>query len=437
MSAPGPTRPGIVRGILSGAGARLFVLPVAAIAAIASARLMTDQFGIETFAWYALVAGLPLLLPFADFGMGAAISSAGALAALTREGASDFRRLVRKALLIALAIGGSLALISLLLADLGWWALIVGAADPMLNVPIGAAMATFALSIPGALGYSILLGLGRNGLGVVLQGLSPVISLSAVVLVVVGGGDPAAIIALACVGPFLMNWVGLIVASRLLPAQDAARATPRGMRILPTAAPMMLLMAAGAVYLQSGRLIVAHLGGVLELASLAAAWLFFQPLLSVVQTAARSLWPHFTQARAAAGTTSREFRHALFVMSAIGLVAGAGLVIFGLPLTHLATAGAANPSFLLIVVLGFVLALQGVFAPIGMYLTTSRGLWMQAGASWAAAIVAVLVAVAFVPSIGAVAVPVGLVAGLLGCQLVPLSFVMRRELSSVPWASRA
>ena len=66
---------GVIREIISAMSARLLVLPLAAVAAIFTTRLINQELGPQPFAVYSLVAGLPLLFPIADLGLGAAITN--------------------------------------------------------------------------------------------------------------------------------------------------------------------------------------------------------------------------------------------------------------------------------------------------------------------------------------------------------------------------
>lgn len=414
---------GIAGGIVRGLGAKLAVLPLSALASIASARLLTEQVSIEAFAWFALVAGLPLLLPFADFGMGASLASAGALATDSPNKAAEFRALLRRATLYASLVSFLLSGASIALSVLGAWTSLLGIEEQDLNLPIGIAMTFFALSIPGALGYSVLLGIGRNGLAVILQGLTPVASLVVLLAAVVLEPTPTLVVSVACTGIFISSWISYFTALKHMPrSPDTVRAQRAGrLRILTTAAPMMLLMASGAVYLHSGRLVVSNLGDSADLANFAAAWLVFQPLWSVVQTAARSLWPHFTRNRASGRDRPRDFAKAVAIMAAIGAAAGGALLVFGPWVSALATAGQTQPSLSFFALLAILLVVQSVVAPAGMYFTSPIGLWAQVAMSASSAVLAVSLSITFFPSSGDAGVGIGLVLGALLCQLIPLN----------------
>lgn len=412
----------LVGGILRGFGAKLLVLPFAAVATLTLARLVSAHLGIETFAWYALISGLPLLFPFLDFGMGAALASAGALASTSSSKQAEFSWLVRRTFSIAVLIALGLSAVSLALGASGLWTKLVGIPDQDLNWPISIALATFAFSIPGSLSYSILLGLGRNGLSVVIQGLTPVVSLAIISAALALGAGTDAVISLACAGPLLATCIAFLVAKTFIRRPGPLTETPANRpRILNTAGPMIFLMLTGATYLHSGRLVVAHLGDTEDLATFAASWIVFQPLWSVIQTAARSLWPHFTRARQSSGLLPNGFGTAFAMTSTLGLVLGIALITLGPALANFATSGKAEMDMWLFIGLAGVLLLQGMQAPAGMYLTDPRGLWWQVFCSIFSAVTALAFSIGAFDLLGPTSVGLGLSLGLLAFQVIPLN----------------
>lgn len=71
---------GVVREIVSAMSDREPVIPVAAVAVIFTTQLFNEELGPQQFAVYSLLAGLPLLIPFADLGLGAAITNTASTA---------------------------------------------------------------------------------------------------------------------------------------------------------------------------------------------------------------------------------------------------------------------------------------------------------------------------------------------------------------------
>lgn len=412
---------GVVRDILSGMSARLVVLPVAAVAAIITIRMINATLGPQAFAVYSLVAGLPLLFPIADLGLGAAIANAASTA---QTHATRFHSTFRHSLLISFTVAVITAIASVSLGISGQWTRLLGLSDPNLNFPIAGAMVVFGFSIPGALGTKILLGLGRFPLGVIIQGLVPLISLGLVGAALGMGAGTGGIVAVSSMGVFFANWIGFCVAATLMPATpaDYHQSSQHGVlgEVVRTAMPMIVMTGGGAVVYQSGRVVLAQTSTLQQVAVYSALWTFFQPLMSVVLAAGLALWPRFAAARSNGRMVQHEFRVATLTSGSIGLLAGIGLTALGPLAVGFATAGKVEASILQCAILGATLVALATMLPAGMVLTFPRGLWLQAAAAWAAAIAVVIVGAFGAARLGATAPLLGLLAGIALCEAVPL-----------------
>jgi O-antigen/teichoic acid export membrane protein len=411
---------GVVRELLSAMSARLLVLPVGAVAAIFTTRLVNEALGAQSFAVYSLVAGLPLLFSYADLGLGAAITNAASTA---KTDPVRFRAILRRSLLISLSIAAVIATASTLLGAAGLWTSLLGLSDPNLNAPISFAMVLFGFSIPGGLGKSILLGIGRYGPSVIIQGLIPVVSLVVVAVAIRFGAQTGGVVAVSSLGIFFVNWIGFIFAAVVMPGTLADyRGKPqRGVmgEVIRTSMPMLALAAGGGVLFQSGRLVLSHTSTLQQVAVYAALWTFFQPLFSVIQAAGLALWPRFAAGRAAGRAQRREFRAATLTSATIGLCAGLGLTAFGPLAVRFASAGQIEADTLQCVVLGTALLVQATMLPAGMVLTFPRGLWFQSITTWVAAGIVVSVGALASASLGATAPMLGLLAGITIGQALP------------------
>ncbi|TGD83800.1 hypothetical protein BayCH28_28425 [Mycolicibacterium sp. CH28] len=411
---------GVVRELLSGMSARLVVLPAAMVAAIFTTRLVNEGLGPQTFAVYSLVAGLPLLFPVADLGLGAAVTNAASTA--TTEPVR-FRAVLRGSILISFSAALLIATASTLLGVLGFWPRLLGLSDPSLNAPISLAMIVFGFSVPGGLGTSILLGIGRYVPGVVIQGLTPLLSLGIIGSALGLGAQTGGIVAVSSLGIFFANWIGFFAAAASMPAKpaDYYRTPQRGVigEVVRTAIPMIVLRGGGAVLFQSGRLVLSHTSTLQQVAVYAALWMFFQPLLSIIQTAGLALWPRFAAARAAGRSVRHEFRVATLTSALIGLCAGLGLIVLGPFAVHIATAGKIEVNFTQCAILGAALVIQATMLPAGMILTFPRGLWLQSITQWAAAAIVVAIGALTAASLGATAPMLGLLAAITIGQAIP------------------
>lgn len=412
---------GVTRDLLSAASARLFMLPLGAVAAILTTRLINQALGPQSFAVYALVAGVPLLFTYADLGLGAAIANSASTAA---EDPVRFLAILRRSLLITFAVAFLIATASVFIGFAGRWSILLGVSDRGLNTPISLAMIVFAFSIPGGLGKSILLGIGRYGPSIIIQGVTPIFSLAAVALAVRLGAGTEGIVAVSSLGIFVVNWIGFVFAVVSMPgtwADFCRKSQTRVMgEVIRTAMPMLALMAGAGVLHQSGRLVLAHTSTLQQVAVYAALWTFFQPLWSIIQTAGAALWPRFAAARAAGVSSGREFRAATLTSALIGLLAGIGLALLGPLAVEIATAGEIEVDFAQCAILGAVLVVQAVILPAAMVLTFPRGLWLQSLATWCAAIIAVTIGAVLSAALGATAPMLGLLVAISIGQGLPI-----------------
>jgi O-antigen/teichoic acid export membrane protein len=411
---------GVVRDLLSAMSARLIVLPVGAVAAILTTRIVNEALGPQSFAVYALVAGVPLLFSYADLGLGAAVANA---ASSVTTDPLRFQAVLRRSFVISFYVASLIATASILLGAAGIWPGLLGLTDPTLNAPISLAMIVFGFSVPGGLGKSILLGIGRYGTSIVILGLTPVFSLGIVGLAIGFGAQTGGIVAVSSLGTFMVNWIGFIFAAVSMPGTwaDYRRKPQRAVmgEVIRTAMPMMILVAGGGMLFQSGRLVLSHTSTLQQVAVYAVLWTFFQPLLSVVQTAGQSLWPRFAAARASGLSSRREFKVATVTSAMIGLCAGLGLTVFGPLAVEIATAGKVEANIFQCAILGGVLVVQATMLPAGMILTFPRGLWWQALTIWAAAAAVVTIGVLATADLGATAPMLGLLAASVICQAIP------------------
>lgn len=412
---------GVVREIVSAMSARLLVLPLAAVAAIFTTRLINEDLGPQPFAVYSLVAGLPLLFPIADLGLGAAITNAASTA---QTDPARFHSILRRSLNISFAVAFLIAAASIVLGTWGLWTRILGLSDCSLNAPISFAMIGFAFSIPGGMGRPVLMGVGRYEASVVIQGLTPALSLGVIGATLGLGAQTAGIVAVSSVGVFVANWIGFLFAARSMPATPSGyhRNLQPGVtsEVVRTATPMVALTAGGAVVYQSGRLVLSHSSTLDQVAVYSALWTFFQPLFSVVVTAGMALWPRFAAARSAGRVVHHEFHVATLTTAAIGLFAGVGLTVLGPLAVQIATAGKVEASIVQCAILGATLTVVAAMMPAGMILTFPRGLWLQAGAAWAAAIMGVAIGVWGAASLGATAPLLGLLAAITIGEAIPI-----------------
>ena len=423
------------RGVLRGGGTRLLVLPVSALLGIVVTRLLIDNYGAGAFAQYGLLVGIGALLPFTDLGMSAAVMNAVAGSADPTTDDHVRRTLVTA---IRMLIGSMVVLAGIagLLSLLGLWPALLG--NGLLDGPgpsvAAACLLLIALGIPVGIGQRLLVGLGKNHVSILVLGLQTPLVLAVLVLLVAtgvpaGGAFPVVPYAVTLLLAGACTW---LAARRIGPVfGEALRAVPRlrserGARVFDVAWPMLVVMVAVPLAMQSDRLLLSHLRPAADLAQYNLAAQMFTPIWAVVNAAGLTLWPVFARARARR-TSASPFPMAL-AFGGAGLVLAAAVAALSPVLAGLASGGAVQLGGPLVVAFAVLMVVQAAKYPLGMYLTDARGLRFQAG--MIALMLPVNVALSWVLAerLGAAGPVLGSVAGVLVFELAANAWYVRRRL---------
>lgn len=408
------------RAALVSAAARVAILPLTGVTSILLARTITGTYGVEAYAVFSLVVSLPLLLPVIDLGLGAAVTNSAA--ALPSE-AEKFVAILRRS--GKYLLGGYVIslLIVTLLGLLQLWPPILGI-DPNqgMNWGICLALSIFLTTMPASMGYAILIGLKRNPLAILLQGLAPIIS-GVIVIVASLQADIHSIIAISTVGIPIASGLALVLAIASLRARGISpniklHSTTRP-ALLVSAGPMLIIALAMPFAVQGGRLILSWRGSLDDVAVYSAAMIAFLPVFSIAQVAGRSLWGEYAHDRANHHSSIRRFVMGLTTGGVIGLGGFAGLVMVGPFVSHLAVGSAVHVPWALYWLLGGVVLVQALHLASGMYLTDSRGLRFQALTTVLTVIVVTSSTIVLVDVAGVLAPAISLLIGLTICQFVP------------------
>jgi O-antigen/teichoic acid export membrane protein len=422
----------MLRGFIASAGARLAILPFTGVAAILTARLLSGSLGISAYATYALVASIPLLFTFADLGVGSAVTNA---AGYSSARPVEFFAVLHKAYQIVVVVAFVIIAACFVIALLGLWPSLLGLEDqPELNWPIAIGLALFGTAVPGALGVSMLVGFGRNHVAVLAQGAVPIVTLASSLITVLVGGGLSALLMVCTSGQVLCNWACWIGGRRSAGYREARRAaqalerlsvSPRPLTesVWGTALPMFVVLIGGALAFQSGRLALSHKSDLEQVAVYSAAWLGFQPVFSVVQSAGRSLWREFAAARAEGRIARSNLVRSLIAGGGLGLGGAVGYIILGPVVASIAVAGSIPTPMSLYIVLGTLIFMVGLHQASGMFLTDPAGLRLQAATMLTSGGLALLISLLASSNLGAVAPALALLSSLSAFQIIPCFLV--------------
>lgn len=419
------------------AGVKVVSMAAGGVLGIFSSRIIIQHFGVDAYAQYGLLAGVSNLLPFADLGIGAVVLNVIA----SSEDPTHSRR-VRAALMTAvrtLCVSGVLiAGISVMIGVAGWWPMLLGR-GLMANGSLTATlcMCVLGLSLPFGIGVRILIGLRRNMLQAVLQSLqSPIFVLSVVVVALLGADAGGVFLpVLSYLAASVSSLVLLVVGARKISPQlrlavrGALRVrTVPGVRVVGTAAPVLVQSIAMPIAMQSDRLLISHRASSDALAQYTFASQVFGMILGAVVAGGVALWPFFARARARGEILNPD---SLMVAFFSGALICSTLLAVAMPvLEHVVANGEVHLSPMLLLSFVLFIAVQALNYPPGMYLTDERGLQFQVVPIICMAVANVVLSWFLIPPLGAAGPVLGSAIAVVIFQVLPYTWWVRRDMRS-------
>lgn len=369
---PSDLRPVVASGVL-----RALVLPLAAVLNLVETAVLVGGVGPGSYGAVVLVGTVFQLLPFADLGVGAAMTRAIAAAPDPRTDpyvASVFRRCVRL-LCVSAAV---LALVAVALGGSGLWPRLLGLHGEVSSPGLVATLTIvlFAASLPFGLGQRILTGAGKNHVLVAASVVQPVVALLVAVAVRLASGPSGAYV-LVFPGALLVTMIVMTVLAIRLTGIAPSLAGPADARVLPVALPMFLLTVGLPIGLQSDKIVLGH--RVPEsLSEYALAFQLYAPLWAVLSTAAFALLPVFTRRRSLGLPHRALWLRATGGFAVLAALAGGALVLLGPLVVRLQTDGRVPVGLDLRLALAALLVLQITGLVSGMLLNSPDELRFQA-----------------------------------------------------------
>lgn len=390
-----PARGDALVSALRGAGLRFLLLPVSGGASLLSAHLVIAHGGADVFAQISLLWGLLALLPFTDLGLGAGVVNAFASRG---RGIAQPEDEVDTALIHYLSVTRVLALVALviLLTGLvgnvsGLWAMLLmstsASGRPLLDVNIAVALllCCFGFALPLSIWQRAALGSGLN-VFVILLGLTSSIVPLAFAASFAAIGLPISVLAIApAVALVVSGLLGTLILSRyrvislrILCANLFQWRKYPSRRVFDTGIPMLVILLASPIAIQSDRYVLSRIGGPTAVASYALGAQLYLPALAVLTAGASSLWPHFARLRTEGRLTMREFWKAYRLCGMLAATLGLGLMVAGPFLTTLVGSGSVTVPISMLAAFAGLLIVQGLTLPSAMLLTDVKGLRLQA-----------------------------------------------------------
>lgn len=416
--------------------AKAGTMAISLVCGILTTRLILGEAGVEHYALFSLLTVLPSMLAFTDLGAGAVIVNG---VATSDDPRADDRLVAQLTsvgrILVAFSVG--IMLLNTVMLVTGGWASVLGESGALTRAPLAAffCLTVFCLGVPVGIWVRIMLGLRRNHVVILLQGLiSPLTLLGVFLLTRLPDAEGHAFLAIASyTASFLVSAIGLSLTWRgtapLLPRAAAAvpllRREP-GARVMDVGWPMLAQLISYPIAVSTQRYVLAQSGDVAGVAEYGVAAQLFLALNGLVLAAGVALWPAYARKRHLG-----ELRRGPAAMAWLfgGSAATATLLVwlFEDPIFAFITGGAVDVASSTVLAFGaMVTCIAGVY-PLGMYIMDKPGIRFQVAPTLAMAFASLGLSIVLAPTMGAAGPPLGNALAVLACQIVPFSIYIRRN----------
>ncbi|MCL3839190.1 lipopolysaccharide biosynthesis protein [Aeromicrobium duanguangcaii] len=403
---------------------------------VLTARLILGTVGVEYYSLYALLVAFPALLSFTDLGAGAVVVNG---VATSDDPRTDPRVLVQLTSVGRILVGFAAVTqcVNTVLLVTGGWNRLLGAAGEIDGAEIAAflCLSVFACGVPVGIWVRILLGLRKNHLVILLQGLiSPLNFVLVWGILQVRDHRFAAELALSSfVASFTVSVIGLTLTARMTRplVHRALHQIPRpkqapGTRVMDVGWPMLAQLLAAPIALASQRYVLAQFGSTHEVAEYSVAAQVFFALNGLVMAAGVTLWPTFARQRAQ-GTIQRGpgWLSAIF---AVGVLLATGVVwLVRDELFAFTTNGEVEVSVSTVLSFGAMVTCSAILYPLGMFMMDKPGIRFQVIPALTMAAVSFGLSIPLTLVAGVQGPPLGNVLAVTVCQIIPFSIYVHRH----------
>lgn len=405
------------RDLWGALGAKLISLPVTALLGLVALRLVSEEYSERGLAIYGLIVVIPLIIPFADLGLGGSVVEV--VAARGNRTEEFVRSCIKRAAIVLLVVAFAIVTVAVVAMLFGGWSVVLGVGGSDTNWAFGLALTLYGLCVPFVLGYRLLTGLGLNAVSTILQSVGGaagyiwiiIMSLrqSALWIVIVGPQICALIAAI----------VSCIVGFQKF-NQEKIFGTQGGheFSLFRVARANLVIIIAIPIAYQGGRLILSHSSSIDELAKYTAVFALYAPFAAFVSSGGNSLWARLSGVATDRSEFLRVLRTSVLLFSAIGFVGFCCLWLGGPFISRFVFSDLDIPVLLFLAfgALAFCFAVQ---YPFGMALMGPGGVQFQALCFLLMAPMSFAVCWLTSGPLGASSAVIGPLVGLLVCVLLP------------------
>jgi O-antigen/teichoic acid export membrane protein len=439
-SRPRAQLDGTLRIVFAGSVARIVGIPVTAILGLLNTGLVIAHTGSVLYGTVSTIATLGTLLPFADLGVGAAVTTAVAIGSTDVQHRPTVAATIRTAFFALCAVMLAGLTLSWCAALFGWWDMALSRSfSEEERVVISIALSLFFICLPFGLGSRILTGLGKNHIAVLLNLSGTAFALLFTLGLIGFQATPVSFAISSFFGTLCCNVIVAVCALHLLrragygllkTGPDRAVQPFRNVRLLSGSGWMLIVMIGLPIGLETGRIVLSHTSSAAELSRFALGAQLYALAWSVITTAGGALWTVFAKQRRESAENLRLWRQMVAVFGCLGLAGGAGLIVLGPWLGEFISGGRVAVSPVQMAMFAALLLVQCVHLPAGVLLTVPNELRWQAACVVVMAVLSVVISIVATPTFGGPAVTAGAVIGILLAQILPDLVMVRSFLES-------
>ncbi|WP_314214304.1 hypothetical protein [Pseudarthrobacter equi] len=401
------------------------VLPITAAASILTAKITIEASGAQVYGYINTIALLFQLLPFADFGVGAPVTSAVARRGLSRRAQATCRTTLQRALRVLVLSSGALSVVVVLLAIFRLWPTMLGIPPEHAETANSAACVSiciFLLAVPAGLGQRILIGAGKSKTFSLIGVVLPLTVLTYTYLASLLELEPLFFAIGSSLAVFVTNAIAFVLGlkaidlsfretvGQIFRSQDRKRSP-----LFDAAGPMLITTITSALAIQGHRLLLAHFGTPEELTQYSLIAQLYFPIWSVVYMSSTVLWPHFSRSEQQPGLWLKSN----LLLMAVGLSGAAGLVLVGPVVVRLIAGEDLTVPTAIYYWFAVWLIVAALNSTQAMLLTRPSRIRLQALLSTLMLLTSVPLSIGLAPTIGAAAPVAGTAIAIVFCQLVP------------------
>lgn len=416
--------------------AKAVTMVISLVCGVLTTRLILGEAGVEHYALYSLLIVLPALLTFSDLGAGAVIVQGVATSDEPREDERLSAQLTSVGRILV-GFASALMLLNAIMLATGAWSAALGGAGGLPNADLAAfvCVTVFCLGVPVSVWVRIMLGLGRNHLVILLQGLiSPLTLLGVFALTRLPHDDAQAFLAIASYGAaLLVNVLGLSVTWRrtapLIPRAAARVPHPRqrpGVPVMDVGWPMLAQLISYPIAVGAQRYVLAQTASADQVAEYGVVAQVFLALNGLVIAAGVALWPMYSRKRHL-GELQRGPGGMAWLFAGCVVVATAAVWLVKDPLFGFISDGEIQVSGATVLAFGAMVTCIAAIYPLGMFIMDKPGIRFQVIPTLAMAGVSIVLSIVLTPILGIVGPLLGVAFALIVCQVIPYVIYIHRH----------